>query len=104
MVEHVAGLEGGRVVRIVVIGVLANLDQRGCQQRFQQHHTRLFRHRVQHRRVGGNRTHEGTTPDGLRNARTAAPSMISTTPYNPRSDDHGYRTYSQAKPAAGWGS
>jgi hypothetical protein len=61
VVEHIAALERVRLVRIVVVGVLADLDQGEGHQRFQEDHTRLSRDRVKHRGVGGNRVHEGIT-------------------------------------------
>ncbi|OAP25955.1 hypothetical protein A4R44_03331 [Amycolatopsis sp. M39] len=52
VVQHGAGLEGGRLVRVVVIGELADVDQRRGDQWFQQHHSRLSGHRVQDVRAG----------------------------------------------------
>ncbi len=53
VVEDVARLERRRVVRVVVVGVLPHLDQRGGHQRLEEHHPRLPGQRMEHRGVCG---------------------------------------------------
>ena len=80
VVQHVAGLERGRVVRVVVVGELADLDQRRGDQRLEQHHARLVGHWMQHARIGGNVWHHDSCPasDRQPSAYPAGPSPLST--------------------------
>jgi hypothetical protein len=62
VVEHVTGLERGRLVRVVVVGVFAHVDEIRGHQRLEQHHAWLVGKRVEHGRVRRDLRHGGHPP------------------------------------------
>ena len=82
VVEHIARFECRRILRVVVVGELADLDQRRGDQRLEQHHARLVGHWIQHVRIGGNVWHHDACPasDRQPSAYPAGPSPLSPPP------------------------